>query len=185
MIIPKNAMPIKKSKYTKSTWFILPFIGVTWEELNPWFYDCYIGIKQMPKYNDHVILLFEWSANSAYNLIERALKGTIGYITTIDLNKYSVFIFSFPKEYKEDLELLKQGKYSQVSEYARKIIGVKRTKSSKVYKALYPTEEDRKALQEFLRTLGVTTKLPNKAEILSIMNMEQEILDLDNLHDNS
>ena len=166
---------LKTAERTKSSIFILPMLS---GNRNLFLYEshlinAFIGHDTL---EDHIVLLYRWSSDPLFAKFDLALKKFPTFVNSFDPDpNHVVFIFSIPEKYIENFNLFKKGKYSELDDnFKLKILdfhnmGVE----SALAKILFKSSERR---QELERKLGA--ELPEKSELLSIINLKTEILDL-------
>lgn len=157
----------------KSVQFILPLIGrdiYSYKVLNS-----YLAYKQD---NNEVDGLDGESIFIKIKEFDENLKKLKGYrdIHKLKDNTY-LCKFTIPDRFKSDYLLFIEGKYSEYSEEAKRILcetamqPYKKIEESVIYKILFKTEDRRKYMEDL-----VGEKLPRDAELASIVNLNLEIL---------
>lgn len=158
--------------------FILPLLSINTSLIKNNLNKCYL--YKMDN-EDLVALVFQ--EDIEIELIER-LELIPYFLTSFESNSYMIFLFEIPREFKKDLELLKIGKYSFISNEAKyKILqaslseenfkNLDKMKSTRLYGILFKTKILRKHWEE---TLGVEINKEN--ELWEMPDMEKEYIKL-------
>ena len=113
----------------------------------------------------------------AFSCDEERLKG-LNYVSDITQGATTIFLFDEPEEYSKDIRLIIEGKYSKISEKAkRRIINAYDTNlSEKLSEILYKKENAYIALE---RALDV--KIERGAEVYDIPDKDKEIFSYEQL----
>jgi hypothetical protein len=166
---------LKTAERSKSSIFILPMLS---GNRHLFLYDshlinAFIGYEDI---EDHIILLYRWSEDSLFAKFDLALRKFPTFVRAFDADpQHSVYIFSIPEDHLENFKLFKKGKYSELEDdFKLKILefhnmGV----DSALSKILFKSHERKAELEEKLNA-----ELPEDSELLSIINLENEILNL-------
>lgn len=167
-----------EDRKTKSTVFIRCMLGYNPSFYGQCFHDTYITIEP-----NSIVLVFN-KPNSAKELeisskIYDILKNNKNFIEFFETDFYDIIKFEVPEKYKQDFETYIQGSYSKLSEgYKTALLGLY-TQFSEIrtdlYHILYPTDRERKLYIED----KFDVKASPDAEILSIIDLEEEIYDED------
>lgn len=155
---------------TFSTTCILPMLGKPWSWYGDTFKNAYIGDSNKPEYDNHILLLFEYSINERFLNLEQTMRESRHYITDYDPNPETViFVFSVPEDFQDDYTLFRQGKYSRLSPKLKSMIlgditfGVN-------YDILTRSAVRRKKMEEMLETT-----IDPSAELLDPPNPDVEV----------
>tara|TARA_R100001244_G_scaffold83464_1_gene64416 strand:- start:431 stop:1174 length:744 start_codon:yes stop_codon:yes gene_type:complete len=166
---------IKTAERTKSSIFILPMLN---GNRHLFLYDAnlinaFIGYDTV---KDHIILLYRWSPDTLFAKFDLALKKFPTFVRMFDADpQHVVYIFSIPEEHEMNFKYFKEGKYSKLEDkFKLKILdfhnmGV----DSALSKILFKSDERKRELEEKL-----DAEIPENSELLSIINLKDEILDL-------
>lgn len=167
---------LKKTKYNRSTYFILPFYDIPFSQLNQYnnvFINTYLFGEEV---NYHIYSGFYIVLD--YTLLDEDLfsKDKVFNEYFISFRKKDPYLILKYKRFtlvNDIISLLNMGKYSRLPKKCKdKIINyVKPNHPSSL--ALYPSTESRKALEYTLNT-----KVSKDAEILSPINLKEETLTL-------
>ena len=114
-----------KKTYNKTSNFILPLVGYSFNFFKPFLYDAYIHDSRISKkYPYCVYILFKFSGDKNYAIVEKTLLNNVKCKSQYDIHEgaYSMFILECEKRFKKDYSLLVSGKYSEISEEAKNII---------------------------------------------------------------
>lgn len=162
-------------KLTKSSMFIMPFLGhdreyFKWKSI---FCNCFIGTESCASYGDSIFLLYRFSGQPWFSEFEAQLKSNPHFIESVDVDKAHVlYEFSVPSEYEEDKNLILEGKYSEVSEGAKtRIISFHKSgKGKPLYQILHKSEIRRKEME---KELG--DSIPKENELFDKFKESNEI----------
>ena len=166
---------LKTAERTKSSIFILPMLN---GNRHLFLYDShlinvFIGYKDL---DTHIVLLYRWSEDSLFAKFDLALKKFSTFVKSFDADpQHSIYIFSVPENHLKNFQLFKEGKYSELDDdFKLKILdfhnmGV----DSALSKILFKSHERKIELEEKLNA-----ELPEDSELLSIINLKNEILNL-------
>lgn len=172
---------IYSSHKTKTNKFILPLISTKYTTRDYFLYDtffenAYLGVD--PSINLDIdsdyplILLYRYSESEIYRSFESNVRKHPMFIKTFDINKSQVlFIFDIG-EYAIDVELFKQGCYSQLSEEIKQKIMrfYDIRQGDTVHQILYKSPKLREQLEfEF------GTSIKPASELYSKPNLAEEI----------
>lgn len=166
---------LKTAERTKSAIFILPMLSGT---KNLFLYDthllnAFIGVKDI---EDHLVLLYRWSSDPLFAKFDLALKKFPTFVKSFDTDpSHIVYVFSIPDAHIKNFILFKEGKYSKLDdEYKLKILDFHNMSAdSALSKILFKSYERKEELEKKL-----DAELPEDSELLSIINLENEILNL-------
>lgn len=167
---------IKTAERTKSSLFVLPMLS---GNRNLFLYssqliNVFINFEDI---KDHIILLYRWSMDPLFSKFELALKKFPTFVKSFDIDpNHIVFVFSVPEQHIENFKLFKKGKYSKLDdEFKLKLLDFhSMTVDSALSKILFKAEDRKKQLEEKL-----DAEIPDDSELLSIINIEDETLNLD------
>lgn len=161
----------------KSTTFIMPFLGYNKEtfRFNNEFIKCYIGTEEFGDYGNNIYLLYRYSADINFvKFEENILIQNPLYEETYEVDKYqTLYKFKIEEKYKNDIDKIIKGKYSEISEDAKnKILKFNNAiTNGDLEQILYKRKERRLKLEEELKI-----NIDENAELYSIFNIEDEIL---------
>jgi len=166
---------LKTAERTKSSIFVLPMLS---GNRNLFLYDAnlinaFIGYDTV---KDHLVLLYRWSMDPMFAKFDLALQKFPTFIRSFDADpQHVVYIFSIPDEHLINFNYFKEGKYSKLDdEFKLKILDFHgMAVDSALSKILFKSDERRKQLEEKLNA-----EIPDNSELLSIINLEDEILNL-------
>ena len=123
-----------KVTFTKTSTFIFPLLNIPRElfkvnltdfgkvKESTRFVNAYIYNEQKPMYNDHVSIVISNYLDKDYDSFYTELHNHSNYVDEYVSNGTSVMIFEIPEENMVDYQLIKKGKYSQVSEKGKDLI---------------------------------------------------------------
>jgi len=166
---------LKTAERSKSSIFILPMLS---GNRHLFLYDshlinAFIGYKDI---KDHIILLYRWSEDSLFAKFDLALKKFPTFVKSFDVDpQHSIYMFTVPEKHLENFQLFKEGKYSELDDdFKLKILDFhSMSVDSALAKILFKSHERKVELEEKL-----DAELPEDSELLSIINLENEILNL-------
>ena len=166
---------LKTAERTKTSIFILPMLS---GNRNLFLYDthlinAFIGVKDI---QDHLVLLYRWSEDPLFAKFDLALKKFPTFVKAYDTDpNHTVYIFEIPDRHVKNFILFKEGKYSKLDdEYKLKILDFHHmTADSALAKILFKSYERKAQLEKKL-----DAELPEDSELLSIIDLETEILNL-------
>ena len=166
---------IKTAERTKSSIFILPMLsGNRYLFLyNANLINAFIGYD---KVKDHIVLLYKWSMDTIFAKFDLALKKFPTYVRSFDADpQHIVYIFSIPEAHEMNFKYFKEGKYSKLEDkFKLKILDFHNMSvDSALSKILFKSEDRKKELEKKLNA-----EIPENSELLSIINLKDEILDL-------
>jgi len=166
---------LKTAERTKTSIFILPMLS---GNRNLFLYDshlinAFIGVEDI---KDHLVLLYRWSEDPLFAKFDLALRKFPTFLKKFDPSpNHSVYIFEIPEKHIKDFILFKEGKYSKLTDdYKLKILDFHNMSAdSALAKILFKSHERKEELEKKL-----DAELPEDSELLSIINLEHEILNL-------
>lgn len=170
---------IKDNYYTqtimnKSYAFFLPMLGeFIYEFIN--LRGVFIWNEEFPEYDSHIFLLFRNSQNKEYQENLKRLKSFSNYVTSYSPDKFhTLLVFLPPIEFTPDYKLLKNSKYSRISDFYKRHVfkfhNITNGNDKKSIQAiLYRQESYRDVLMEKLDVY-----IPEDQELASILNPEKE-----------
>ena len=135
--------------------------------------NAFIGVKDI---QDHLVLLYRWSEDPLFAKFDLALKKFPTFVKAYDTDpNHTVYIFEIPDRHVKNFILFKEGKYSKLDdEYKLKILDFHHmTADSALAKILFKSYERKAQLEKKL-----DAELPEDSELLSIIDLETEILNL-------
>jgi len=150
----------------------------TKQEITHYCANTYLINAYLGKDGKTIDLLYRFSTHQTYRLLEECLLGHPRILKVVDgfKNKeYVIFRFNVPIDYVDDIELFRNGKYSQMSSrLKREIIKFhKFTSKSRVYQVLYKKEELRLLLEREL-----AASISEDSELDSVPDPINEYLDI-------
>ena len=162
---------LSTAKKTKSSTFLFPMLGgkrsnFFWDRL---FMNCFIATEQD---SYCIALLYRWSGDPMFIQFEKTLSEFPNFRKTYDPDTQTVmFVFDIPAKHEDDYRTFLKGGYSKLTtSYKQEILNFHGlTRHSEIGQILYKSEKRRERLNF---KLGV--KLHNNAELLSIINFEDE-----------
>lgn len=111
---------------SKSYHFIMPVLGskATNFRVQMEFCNCYIGTEDDGDYGDYVYLLYRFNGDKEFIKFEQLLMSHPMYIETVKTDQYHImYKFRIDPRYKEDINLIVNGKYSYIDpKYKERIL---------------------------------------------------------------
>lgn len=123
-----------KVTFTKTSTFIFPLLNIPRELFkvnltnfgkvteSTRFVNAYIYNEQKPMYNEHVSIVISSYIDKDYDNFYKELHNHPNYADEYISNGTLVMIFEIPEENMVDYQLIKKGRYSQVSEKGKDLI---------------------------------------------------------------
>jgi hypothetical protein len=167
-------------KMTKSCIFIMPFLGKDRQHFK-WdinFCNCYIGTEDDFTYGNSIYLLYRFIGDTWYTDFEQELRNSPYFIESQDVDKHHVlYEFSVPSDYIEDMDLILEGKYSQISIGAKnRVLTFHGSTSDKpIHGILSRSSEYREKLEKELGLDKDRIKIPLENELYDRFKEEEEI----------
>ena len=166
---------LKTAERTKSSIFILPMLS---GNRNLFLYDthlinAFLGFEDI---KNHLVLLYRWSSDPLFAKFDLALRKFPTFVKAINADPtHTVYIFSIPDKHLKNFKLFTKGKYSKLTDdYKLKILDFHHmTADSALVKILFKSYERKAELEKKL-----DAELPEDSELLSIIDLENETLDL-------
>lgn len=162
-------------KITATGNFLLPFLGGTRHSFrwNQEFVNAFLGDENANTDNNEISLLYRFQGTVEYGDFEEGLKQRADFVKITDPDKYTVlYTFKLPEEFKEDIDLILQGKYSQISEKAKtRILQFHSSSKTKpIGQILY-----RCPLRKAVIEQEIGGKIPLDNELFEMFNVSNEI----------
>ena len=169
-------------KLSKTSNFIFPYLGKNREyfKWNENFVNSFIGTEEDGDYGTSIYLLYRYDGSNSFSIFEKEITEHKWYKETIDTDKFHVlFRFDVPESALSDIDMLIRGKYSRISEEAkRQILSFHNTTKDKpLGDILYRGENRRKQLELELSEPrnGSIIKIDESADLLDPFDIEEEI----------
>jgi len=161
-------------KITTTANFLMPLLGGTRSTFrwNQEFVNAFIVDKESHD-GTEISLLYRFNGNIAYSDFEESLKQRTDFVRIEDPDKFTVlYTFKLPEDYKEDIELIMKGKYSEITEIAKnKILKFhSSTKEKPIGQILYKCILRKAVMEKELKG-----KIPLHSELFEIFNVQNEI----------
>lgn len=168
-----------KLEKTKSWWFLTPVLELDQYNLNyKYLLNVYLGHEEFPEYKNVVMFHYDFAIpGGAFAKLERNLKSLPNYITIIDPDTYTcLFVFSIPTKWYDDYLLFINGAYSKLSDRYKTLL-LNFYKMSGSYSLANEVEKILSRSKERKQTIesDLDVKLPENAEVASIIDWEKEI----------
>jgi|TARA_B110000908_G_scaffold28984_1_gene34066 hypothetical protein len=161
---------------TKSSTFLMPMIGgdrslYFWESL---FVNCHLYIEEDVY---HMALVYRYSSDPLFLKFEQTVRKFESFVKILDPDPhYVVFILNVPKKQARNFQKFMKGKYSKLSaRYKDAIEDFHNFSPTGTIMQVVHKLAPRKKLLEGL--LGCT--LEDDSELMSIINLEKEILNME------
>jgi hypothetical protein len=142
--------------------------------------DVYL-LDDLGKHENCMYLLYDFSSSiEDFTEYEQEIIDSLGFLEMVDVGNKVLYIFKFPEDYIKEYALYKEGKYSQFSKKAKKLI---MTFYTKVYKGnlsainylikikqvLFKSDTLRRKLEKELNV-----KIDERAELTDACNIKNE-----------
>jgi hypothetical protein len=168
------------SAITKTSNFIMPFLGFNkdyfkWEE---GFVNSYIGTEEDEDYGNKLYLLYRFNSSTKFTEFENQMISHPNFNKLMDPDPYhTIYCFDLPQDYQKDINTILEGKYSQISEEAKKrlIAFHKSTKERPLYQILYKDPKRKLQMEVDLSTPSHKVKIPEDNELYSPLEKQEEI----------
>lgn len=111
-------------KITTTGTFIVPFLGEdrTYFRWSLEFVNAFIGTADSAD-TDYVSILYRFNGSVEFANFEEKLKDRADFVSAKDTDKYHIlYTFKLPEKFKSDIDIVTQGKYSEVSDEAKTTI---------------------------------------------------------------
>lgn len=158
----------------KSYHFIMPVLGSQSPKfrVNNEFCNCFIGMEGEEEYGEYVYLLYRFNGSKEFLDFEFSLKNHPMYLTSINPDPYHImYKFRIPERYKEDINLITEGKYSYVSKpYKDRILNFHLNANTALEEILNRSEIRRKSME-----IEYNCTIPEDVDLLSVPVVEKEI----------
>lgn len=107
--------------------FLLPLLKIYFKYVKSGFVNCYIGDIDKPQYDEHLFILIK-QKNDVHYVELTEIFTEYKFIDVYEVYEpYHMFVFDFPKEFKNDKNKFLGGAYSKMSEKAKRIIAPNNT----------------------------------------------------------
>lgn len=176
-----------KKVWNISSNFILPLTGYPFYVFEPYLYNAYLKDTQVDlPYFPLIFVLLKFKGTTGYTNLETTLKKDPNLKSSYDLlgGQYTMFVFQLSSWVEKDLNYIKNGQYSLVSESAKNLI--LKGRATKVYgektvpsvlsKVLSKSEQLKQYWEE---KIGQSI---NDQEVWPIMNMVDEVFTIATLN---
>lgn len=161
-----------QKRISKTSMYIMPFLGYNRHYFN-WqssFVNAFIGTQQDGDYGSSIYLLFRFSSDFGF---EEKLELHPNYIETLDPDPYhTLYQFNIPEEYAEDVGLILEGKYSEISLGAKnQILDFHNSRYDRPLGQILSKSEDRRRKME----IDLGHPIPKGNELLDRFTIEEEV----------
>ena len=162
---------------TKTVDFILPLTGYSKTELEPYLINAYLGDVSLSDWDlnsPDVFVLLKFSKHIHFYNLEKVLEKHSMFNTSYSLlrGQYIMFVFTLESKFEKDLKKFKLGKYSKLSQPAKKLIMRNRSTNSPMKSVLYKEESLREYWENRLDAV-----LPIESELWPIIKYDDELFD--------
>ena len=165
---------------TKSYTYVLPFLADEVLDIKKNLVNVFLADEDKPELEDHIFLLYKFSADEEFLRFEEEVTWSIYYETQYDCDKQHVMIvFRRPECWKEEMQTLLDGKYSETSKNYKRMMSRfhELPEYSQIIGVLHRKEFAYKAMDRLINE-GLPeehwTLVPREQEASSIMNMQTE-----------
>jgi hypothetical protein len=170
------------TKLTKTFNFIMPFLGYTKGHFryNRDFINAFIGTQMYADYGNSIYLLYRFNGTKEFMEFEQEMCGHPWFSEQIDTDQYHVlFKFDIPDAYKEEIDLILDGKYSRLSvESKERILRFHdSTEHSTLGQILSRSKVRKRKLEAELSAEQhkIDVELPEDAELLDKFSTKEEL----------
>lgn len=165
LIKPKNAIIEKKNK---SCYFIIPFLGVSYNFFNP-IINCYLGDNtNKPDLTFKKIFIHVKNYDIDFTKLMY-----FNHSYKLEDNTY-MLVYDIPEQFEDDYIKFCDGQYSKFSQLAKDLIcdksGIRPVIDSLVYKVMYKTKDQKNLIEEL-----IGQKLKDEYEVYSRPNLDKEV----------
>jgi hypothetical protein len=175
--IIKNDIPNKYyltcGRYTNTSYFILPLVTNEKIQTKDWFaLESFVINSYLTEDLDKVILVVRYFPGEYFDKFEKKIKQHKNYLKTTNPDFYTIAYYLYVGQFKEDVKLFVEGKYSQLSEIAKKKIlnFNKKTKGGDLWSILYKSPKRKENIE---RSLNI--QLEDNLDLYSKPNLDNEI----------
>jgi hypothetical protein len=175
--IVKNDIPSKYylmcTEQTATNIFILPLVTNEKIQNKDWFaFESFVINTYLTEDLEKVILIVRYFPGDYFDKFEQKIKQHKNYLKTTNPDFYTIAYHLYVGHYKEDVKLFVEGKYSQLSELAKKKILSfnKKTKGGDLWNILYKTPKRKETIE---RSLNV--QLEDHIDLYSKPDLNKEI----------
>ena len=159
---------------TKSYTYVLPMLSPYINIKRDQLVNAFIGDKDFPEYDNHIFLLYKFNGSKAFLQYEDYLEHSKLFVKTYDPDKNHVmYIFNVPSFYRNDYNLFRKGKYSEMA-YDYKVIIFEFHKiydsEHKVAKVLFKHQDLKEEIED-----RIGAEIPKGNELSSIPDLDTEL----------
>jgi hypothetical protein len=165
---------------TKSYTYVLPFISDEALDIKKNLVNVFLSDDDRPELDDHIFLLYKFSADDAFLRFEEEVTWSVYYETQYDCDKYHVMVvFKRPECYRKHMQLILNGKYSELdNNYKKHLIKFHELPEfSQIVGVLYRKEFAYKNMEKVIND-GLPEKhwtlIPRDQEASGLFNMRTE-----------
>lgn len=113
---------LQSSMLTTSSVFITPLLGFTRSELL-WRTNLINTFLSTEQYDECIAILYRFSGQRSFLEFEDWVRQLPEFMAQVEVDYYQVlYVFSVPKHAKSNYRLIRQGKYSEIDDFAKLII---------------------------------------------------------------
>ena len=167
----------KLVKPTKTVDFVLPLLGYSRRDLDPYLVNAYLGDVSMLDWDlesTDVFVLLKYSGHLHFYNLEKNLEQDPNFKTSYSLfrGKYIMFVFTLEPEFIKDLKKFMDGKYSEFSHPAK----IRIMRDRKINSPMPLILEKDESLRKYWE-LKLDAELPQKSEVWPIVDYNLELFD--------
>lgn len=167
----EKEIKVPQLKNTKTTSLMLPMYGKSIGYYGHQFINCFLGDKDRPEFDEHILFLFKFSGTRDFTAFEAQMKSSPYYVTDYDpTREHVVFVYKVPEEFLTDYYKFVQGSYSRISPKLKTMI-IGSTTWGGTFDILTRSKTYKAKLEEKL-----AVKIADDAELMDPPN-EREIID--------
>lgn len=172
---------MKKKPYNKTADFLLPLVGKPCNVWELYLENAYLGDKNVQDFHKyHVYALFKWNGSTDYTDLLKELSDLDSYRGDYIMydGNYEMYIFELPEEFHYDYRQFLIGRYSCLSDEAKKLLLVNRSPQSSMKRILYKCSSLRSYWNKALADVDGKRELDiGESEVWPIVDIHAEIFD--------
>jgi len=177
IMFENNAIYLLEALINDTTTYIYPLLGHKYTDIVYYhLINAYLRINLEENIdNKYIYIVFKYIDSKSFQEIEQFFKNIKEFVKVIEPNySYTIYKLKIPEEFQNDVDLIIEGKYSQISDKAKqRIINVNElSKSSFITKILYKDEKLKKEIEKVL-----DVKIPEHLDLYNKMEITNETFD--------
>jgi hypothetical protein len=164
---------------TKTCTYILPMLSMELSTFKGQVVNAFLGDNEQPQWDNHIFVLFKFSAKAPFIEYEKTLEGNHLYAGSYDPDdRFVMKVFKVPERFQEDYNKFKDSKFSQISnELKTRIVAFHQLpQDHPIVDVLYKREAAFQRLEAQLNGPGVSeVTLPRHLEASSKLDLFREL----------